>query len=171
MPPTIRKPETRLVAEYLAEKVYPLPYKQHVPLGPPIPGLVEEVGEEMAIRMSRPFRLEVDAAYWTNTRLVIVEAKIFRLLDGLAKLPIYKGEVPLSPDLREHRGKTVEMELVAPWSSEDTERRAAALGIRVVVFAPEWVSQVVTDYHLYWTPEYRQAREEKLRLRQILGVE
>lgn len=171
MPPKVRKPETRLVAEYLAERVWPLPYKQRVPLGPPLPGLTEEHGEEMAIRMSRPFRLEVDAAYWTNDRLVLVEAKIFRLLDGLAKLPIYRGEVPLSPDLREHHGKRVEMELVAPWTSQDIERRAAAMGIHVVVFAPEWIAQVVADYHLYWTPEYRQARDEKIRLRQLLGVE
>lgn len=167
----IRNPETRLVAEYLAEVVYPNWYRQRQPLGPALPGLVEEMGEARALAMSRPWRMEVDGVSVENGRLVLIEAKVFKIVDGMAKLPLYKSLVPSTPELAEHRGLPIVMRLVAPWTSESMEVMAQAAGVEVVVFSPAWIRDYVQQYHNYWTSEYRQAREEKIRLRKALGVE
>lgn len=167
----VKNPETRLVAEYLAELVYPNWYRQRQPLGPPLPGTVEELGLERAIAVSRPWRMEVDAVSVEHGRLVLIEAKVFKIVDGMAKLPLYKALVGSTPELAEHRQLPVVMRLVAPWTSDSMETMARAAGVEVVVFSPAWIRDYVQQYHNYWTAEYRQAREEKMRLRRALGVE
>ena len=167
----IRNPETRLVAEYLAQEIYPNWYRQRQPLGPALPGLVEEMGEARALAVSRPWRMEVDAVAVEDGRLVLIEAKVFKIVDGMAKLPLYKSLVPATPELTEHRSLPIVMRLVAPWASESMEIMARAAGVEVVVYSPAWIRDYVAQYHNYWTAEYRQAREEKMRLRRALGVE
>jgi len=171
MPPKIRNPETRLVAEYLQRKVWPSWYRQRVPLGEALPGAVEEHGLAKALRISRPWRPEVDAVAVEDGRLVVIEAKLLKIVDGLAKLPLYASLVPLTPELREHHQLPIVKRLVAPWTSRTMEAMASSAGVEVVVYAPEWIADYMRDVQNYWTAEYRQAREERRRVREALGVE
>ena len=168
---TTQRRETQLVAEYLAQRVVPHWCVQGQPLGPALEGLTEAHGLEKALRISRPWRAEVDAVCVEDGRLVLVEAKIFKWRDGLGQLVLYKGLVPTTPELVDHQGKPVVLRLVIPWTSPTVERLAKDHGVEVVVFAPEWVEEYVRSYHNYWTPEYRDLREQKLALRRKWGVE
>ena len=96
--PVVKRPFTKLrreiepkwVAEYCA-KFYPNDIvKYRCPLGAPPRELVEEHGLEKALRLYRPYRPEVDALVITKTSLILIEAKVHRYVDGLAKLPLYK---------------------------------------------------------------------------------
>ena len=163
--------ETRLVAEYLAEKVFPHWYRQRQPLGPPLPGTREELGLDKALRVSRPWRPEVDAVAVEDGRLVLIEGKVFKYVDGMAKLPLYKSLVATTPELANHREKPVVMRLLMPWRSETVDLMVQAAGIELEVFSPPWIRDYVEDYQQYWTKEYREAREERQRLRAAFGLE
>jgi hypothetical protein len=163
--------ETQLVAEYLAERVFPNWYVQGQPLGPALEGLTEAHGVEKALRISRPWRPEVDAVTVEDGRLVLIEGKIFKWRDGMGQLPLYKAAVPSTPELAEHRGKLVVLRLLMPWTSPMVELLAQATGVEVVVFAPAWVEEYTRSYHQYWTPEYRERRDQMLEMRRQLGVE
>ena len=113
----------------------------------------------------------MDAVAVENGRLVLIEAKVFKIVDGLSKLPTYKTLVPSTPELSPYHGLPIIMRLVAPWTSETMEVMAKGLGVEIVVFNPDWIRDYVQQYHNYWQREYREAREEKMRLRRALGVE
>jgi len=159
------------VSEYLLEKVYPHWYKTRVPLGPALPGTVKDHGLRKALRISRPWRPEVDAVALVGNHLVLIEAKLLKIVDGLAKLPLYKSLVPTTPELQVLEYDRVIMRLVAPWTSETMEIMASGPGIEIEVFEPEWIVDYMADQHNYWTAEYRAARAEKRRLRESLGVD
>lgn len=171
MPPQVRQPETRLVAEYMASHFPVGAYATNVALGPPLPGTVEELGLEKALRTSRPYRMKVDGLAWPDNELVLVEGKVWRPFDGLAKLPIYRDLVPQSPDLRAYQGRRLVLQLVTPWSTEPILELARSYGVQVVIYRPEWIDRAVEDHMAYWTREHRERREEKRRLRETFGLE
>jgi len=112
----------------------------------------------------------VDAVAVEHGRLVFIEAKVFKLVDGLAKLPLYASLLPTTPELHDKKDLQVVMRLVAPWTSPNVETMARSQGIEVVVFSPAWIADYVEQYQHYWTAEYREARAERQRLREELGV-
>lgn len=88
----------------------------------------------------------------------MVEGKIFKVIDGLAKLPIYKDLWPSTPEAREMKNWPVEMRLVAPRTAPWFEEAARAKNITVVVYRPDWVDEYELEYQKYWTKEYRESR-------------
>jgi len=163
--------EVRLVAEYLAQEIFPHPYKQNAALGPAQPGLAEALGDEKGLAASRPWRFAVDAIAFPPGELVLIEGKILKLADGIAKLPLYRALVDETPELAPYRGLPVVMRLVCPWESEQAQRLARAAGVEIVMFCPEWIKRYVDELHDYWTADNRRERAERLRLRQDLGVD
>jgi hypothetical protein len=94
--------EHRLLSEWLHEKYPSYPVRMCVPLGPAPKEIVDRVGEEKALSASRPWRPEVDAIVFLERKLLVVEAKIFRVMDGLSKLQVYDTLVPSTPELRDY---------------------------------------------------------------------
>ena len=89
----------------------------------------------------------------------------------MAKLPFYAALIPATPELRDYIRLPVLMELVVPWTNANLEIMCRAHSIRLRVYNPEWINDVVARVNLYSTQAYRQQREETLRNRTLLGLE
>ena len=163
--------ETRLVAEYVKKEYSAYPSITAQPVGVVSTNLMAEVGYSKAIRMSRPNRPEVDAIVLLPRHFVLIEAKVWHIIDGMAKLPLYKSLLPFTPELQEYMPRDIIMELVVPWSNPNLEIMCRAADIRLRVFTPAWISEVVNRVTEYSTREYRLKREQKLRDREQLGLE
>ena len=163
--------EERLVAEYLKD-VYPqYPTINKQPLGKVSESLMATEGYKRALGISRPFRPYADAIVILPGALVLIEAKVWSILNGLAKLPMYKSLVPFTPELKDYWKLPVVMELVVGWSNTNLEIMARKYDVKVVVYCPDWLKTVVERMHNYWTKEYREERERVMENRRMLGVE
>ncbi len=166
-----RQVETRMTAEYLMQEFSQFPHLQAVPLGVVDEKLMAAEGYERAIRMSRPYRPECDALVILPNYLLLIESKVWNVVNGLAKLPLYKSLIAATPELKQYMPREVIMRLVVGWSNTNLEIMARDLGVEVKIYAPAWLAAVVDGMHKYWTPEYQAARNAKLAAREYFGVE
>lgn len=166
-----RQVETRLVVEYLKDRYSSFSTITKQPLGAVSEELLKQEGYKRGMGIARPFRPEVDAIVILPRHLIVIEAKVWKIVDGLAKLPLYKSLVPHTPELKEYMPRDILMQLVVGWSNTNLQIMANELGVQIRVYCPPWLQKVVDDMHKYWTPEYRQAREDKLRMREYYGIE
>jgi len=163
--------EVRMISEYLKERYSDFPFTLNVPLGSVSERLMAEEGYQRALGLSRPFRPIVDAIVILPHYLLIVEAKVWSVVNGLAKLPLYASLVPATPELKEYMPREVLMQLVVGWTNPNLERMARAAGVEVKVYSPPWLEEVVEHMHHYWTREYRDQRDKRLAMREFFGVE
>lgn len=166
-----RQVETRLIAEYLKETYSSFPFITCQPLGEVSPALMASEGYERALGLTRPFRPVADALVILPRYLVLIEAKVWQVMIGLGKLPLYRSLVAITPELKQYMPREIILELVVGWTNSNLEKMASDNGVRVKVFCPPWLSEIVAGMHKYWTPEYRATRDEKLRMRELLGLE
>lgn len=166
-----RQVETRMVSEYLLSAYANFPTRTAVPLGKVSESLMASWGYQKAIRMSRPGRPEVDALVFLPNYLVIVEAKVWNVINGCAKLPLYQSLIPTTPELAEYKNREVIKELVVGWTNDNLETMAKSNGVRIRVFCPDWLKEVVDGMHRYWTADYQRERQRKIEMRQNLGLE
>ena len=163
--------EVRMVSEYCLLTYSQFPTIFNCPLGAVSEELMAEVGYANALGMTRQFRPRVDVLVILPRYLLLIEAKVRTIMYGLGQLPLYKSLVPITPELREYKDYEVLMELVVGWTNSNLERMASENGVKVKLFRPDWLQEYVTAWHKYWTPEYRYKRDEKLRMRELLGLE
>jgi hypothetical protein len=166
-----RQVESRMISEYLKLNYPKFTYIMEQPLGKVDEGLMKTLGYRQALGISRPFRPLVDAVVILPRHLLLVEAKVWNVINGLAKLPLYKSLVQYTPELQEYLPREVIMQLVVGWTNDNLQIMASSLDVSVKVYAPAWLEEVVQSMHKYWTKEYRENREAKLRLRQALNIE
>lgn len=171
MPRKTRQVETRALAEYLLKNYSSFPTISKQPLGKIPYDLVESEGIKRAMGLMRPYRPEVDGIVILPRYLLLIEFKVKAVIDGLAKLPMYKSLVPYTPELKDYQDREILMQLVVGWTNPNLEIMAHSAGVSVKVYCPLWLSHHVDEYHKYWTAEYRQARDEKLKMRELLGLE
>ena len=139
------------------------------PLGPIPDELKELYGPAKAARVYRPSRPEVDALVVLPGALLIIEAKIFKYMDGLSKLPVYKALVPKTPELDVFDNRPVIMHLLIPAPIPWVKAAAPDMGVEVYTEAPDWVLQIWEERDKYWTPESRMKRAERKALLEKLG--
>lgn len=163
--------ERRLIVEYVMEKFPRANVIYGCPLGQAPEKLVATLGPHKALRMARGVRPEVDALVVQDHKLILVEAKVQRWIDGIAKLPVYKGLLSTTPELEQYRGYEVEMRLCFPWRTEEIEVACRNAVVVLDVFCPPWIDDYLAELGKYWSSEYIAARAEKKRMRGILGVE
>jgi len=166
-----RQVETRLLAEYLLKEYKKYPYITKQPLGVVSEELMATEGYKRAIGAMRPFRPEIDAIVILPRYLVLIEAKVWQIMNGLAKLPLYRSLVPVTPELKEYANRKTIMELVVGWTNPNLKLMAASHDIRLKVYCPPWLESVVKDVQHYHTREYQQERQRKLQLREHYGLE
>lgn len=163
--------ETRLIAEYCKDRYSAFPFTLKQPLGTVGEDLARQLGYQKALALARPSRPEADAVVRHSMGLILIEAKVWHIIDGLAKLPLYKALVPVTPELADYRDREVLMEIVVPWTNPNLETMAASVGAHVVLYKPIWIEEVVERVQQYTTREYREARENKNRMRELLGLD
>lgn len=164
-----RELEPRWVSEYMAT-TYP---KAEVRLRVPLGGIPKETaanyGLLKGLRVYRPWRPEVDAAARWSNKTILVEAKIFKYMDGLSKLPVYKSLVPSTPELQ-HWPTDIIMELLIPMPIPWVADAASEQGVRVITsFVPDYIKQAWEERDKYWTKEQMDLREERKRKLQEIG--
>jgi len=101
--------------------------------------------------------------------LVLVEAKIFKYMDGLAKLPVYKALVPQTPELMVFSKRPVLMHLLIPAPIPWVKAAAPGMGVEVYTAAPDWVLQIWEERDKYWQPAARLRRADRKALLEKLG--
>jgi len=166
-----RQVEVRLVAEYLKKEYSKFTFITKQPLGIVSEEYLKEFGWKKALGITRPFRPEVDAVVILPRYLLIIEAKVWSIVNGLAKLPLYKSLVPVTPELKQYMPREVIMELVVGWTNPNLEIMARDMGVRVKIYCPDWLGEVVDGMHKYWTREYRAERAKKLKMREYYNLE
>ena len=166
-----RQVETRLIAEYLKERYPEFTFIMKQPLGVVSEELMKKEGYQKALGVMRPFRPEVDAVVILPSYFLIIEAKVWSIVDGLAKLPLYKSLIPVTPELKQYMPREVMMQLVVGWTNPNLEIMARSLDVEIKLYCPDWLKQVVEDMHYYWTREYQDARQKKIKMRKYFGVE
>ncbi len=164
--------ERLLLAEYL-KAFYPNHrVKQGCPLGPIPESLKFEYGTAKAYRVARPMRPEVDALIYDGSRLILIEAKITRWVDGLSKLPMYAAMIGETEELKEYWGWPRIMRLVIPFVQENMQVTARALGVEIAQYSvPEIDKYLSEELPYYQTAEYRHKRADLLVARRNLGLE
>lgn len=166
-----RQVETRMISEYLKENYSEFIYILNVPLGAVPEDIMRREGYQRALGLSRPFRPMADAVVILPHYLLLVEAKVWNVVNGMAKLPLYKSLVPITPELMEYRPRGVIMQLVVGWTNANLELMARAADVELKVYRPLWLEEVVESMHKYWTREYRDQREKRLAMREFFGVD
>ena len=166
-----RQVEVRMISEYLKENYSGFSFTLNVPLGSVSERLMAKEGYQRALGLSRPFRPMADAVVILPNYLLLVEAKVWNVVNGLAKLPLYKSLVPVTPELKQYGHRGVIMQLVVGWTNPNLERMAREVGVAIKVYCPPWLEEVVESMHKYWTREYRDQREKRLQMREFFGVD
>jgi len=146
-------------------------WQLNVELGPIPQEYVDRLGLGRAAALFRPTRPRVDAIKWFPDRYYIIEAKIRDIKAGIGDLSYYRGMAERAPDLPFYDGQPIICRLVVPWMIEWIRVAADAAKVEVVVYWSDWIGDYVKERQHYFTSEYRAERVEKMRLREILGVD
>jgi len=163
--------ERRYISEYLLHTWPKGGYQLNVELGAIPQEYIDRLGLGKAAAMFRPTRPRVDAVKWTPNAYYLIEAKVRDVKAGIGDLFYYKGMAEKAPDLPYYDGQPIVLQLVVPWMLKWVQDAAEVTGVEVVVFWVEWIADYIKERQHYFTAEYREARAEKLRLREILGVD
>ena len=163
--------ERRYIAEYMKVAFPKGDWMLNVELGPIPQEYVDRYGLGKAAALFRPTRPRVDAVRWEPDKYYIIEAKLRDIKSGIGDLMYYKSIIPKTPDLPFYDGQPVIARLVIPFELEWLQPIAIEAGIEVVVKWYDFVGEYVRERQQYFTAEYREARKEKMRLREILGVD
>jgi hypothetical protein len=131
--------ERRYVPEFVNER-----YAQRVSVFynmavGPAPEELSRLHPEIPLENFRRWRFWIDAVVITPKSLVLIEGKIRTPAEGLGQLLLYRELLPQTPELRPYAYLPVDMVLATPRPDPRVIGVAASLGIRVEVFAPQWV--------------------------------
>lgn len=163
--------ERRYISEYMLKEWPQGGWQLNVELGAIPQEYVDRYGLGKAAALFRPTRPRVDAVKWTDSAYYLIEAKIVSIKTGIGDLTYYRGMALKTPDLPFYDGQPIVCRLVVPWMLEWIRTAAEAAQVDVVVFWAEWIADYVKERQHYFTAEYRAERAEKMRLREILGVD
>lgn len=165
-----RELEPRWVSEYMAATFPKAEVRIRVPLGGIPKETQQTYGLMKGLRVYRPWRPEVDAAAKWMNKTILVEAKIFKYMDGLSKLPIYKSLLSNTPELA-HWPTDIEMQLLIPAPITWVIQAAVDQGVKVVSsFVPDYIKHAWDERDKYWTRDAVQAREDRKRKLQEAGI-
>jgi hypothetical protein len=163
--------ERRYISEYMKTAFPQGGYQLNVELGPIPQEYVDRYGLGKAAALFRPTRPRVDAVRWQPDAYYLIEAKIRDIKAGIGDLSYYRGMAQNTPDLPFYDKQPIILRLVVPWMIEWIRVAADAAQVEVVVFHAAWIDEYVKERQHYFTAEYRAERAEKMRLREILGVD
>jgi len=163
--------ERLYIAQFMMEMFPKGNYALNVPLGPIPDSLTRELSLGAAARLFNPSRRRVDAVAWEPERYILVESKLRDPLPAIGQLIVYKGLAEKTPDLPWYDGQPIVMWSAVPFVLEEVEVEAREHGVRTITFQPSWLEHYFEGFQKYFTKQYRQDRQERLRMRRILGLE
>lgn len=136
--------ETQLLAEWLSTFAAGVPSKTHV-----------FVGDQTLIYQGAPMNPKTMKAFevwsdWADARINfpnevwLVEAKIVGTAAGYGQVLDYSWQYPLSADYQSFQGKPVVPVLLCAYERPRTAQRYAALGVRTIVYTPQWAQKALS---------------------------
>ena len=164
-----REIEPRWVSWYIKENYPDAEIRLRCPLGPIPDELKELYGPAKAARVYRPSRPEVDALVVLDDAILLVEAKILKYMDGLAKLPVYAALVRKTAELDVLMPRKIIMHLLLPRQIPWVRSVAQELGVTVKISSPQWVMDIWEERDKYWTPTARMRRNDRKAILKGLG--
>lgn len=162
--------EARYVSEYVLEKFPRCSQKIRCPLGGAPEMWIKEMGFSKALRTYRPYRPEVDAVVIDKDKIILIEGKILKVMDGISKLPVYRFLVRETPELDIYRTKKIEARLVTPHPPGWCERVAKEFDVTIDLFEPDWIKDYRQKQEKYWTTEERVERHKRRETLKGLGM-
>jgi len=163
--------ERRYISQYMKDTFPDMHYQINVELGAIPAEYIQRYGITRAAALFRPTRPRVDAVRWQPDKYYLIEAKLRDIKGGIGDLMYYKSVIPATPDLPFYDGQPIVVRLVIPWMLDWLKPTADQAGIEVDVKWYDFVDEYVKERQHYFTAEYREKRKEKMRLREILGVD
>lgn len=163
--------ERRYISEYMLKTWPKGGWQLNVELGPIPQEYVDRYGLGRASALFRPTRPRVDAVKWQDDKYYIIESKLRNIKDGIGDLYYYRGMAARTPDMPFYDGQPIIYQLVVPWMIDWIRVAAEEAKVEVVVFWADWIKEYAEERKHYFTAEYRAERAEKMRLREILGVD
>lgn len=161
--------ERRYCSEYCLLTYPDDTIKLNVPLGTAPDGVIKAMGLGRALRQFRPFRPEADAVILRPNEIVLIEAKIMKALDGLAKLPIYRDLISYTPELADFWELPVRCVLITPKPPLWFERVAKNFDIEYVIYSPDWIQKYYVKQDLYFTKPEAIKRAKRREILDELG--
>ncbi len=161
--------EPRWVSWYMAKYYTQYQHAINVPLGRPPQKWVEDYGEQMALRRYRPSRPVVDAIVYLPRTLILIEAKILNVLDGITKLVYYAEQVPLTPELEAQKNYFIDLHFLCVHPTQPLRDYAEKHSITIVTEAPDWVEEYYQRRNNAWTRDSLAKREERKKVLGALG--
>lgn len=155
--------EKRLTAEWMAMQFPQGGYWLNFSLGA-IPANAAATGAAYSGRR------RVDGLAVTKIDLQLIEMKVWKPLDGLDKLPVYKALVPVTPELKPYLELPIRMILVSPRLTGQNIADCKLMGIEPVQVSGGWIDDVVAHIEWLWTSEGRTAMADRAAQRKWLGL-
>lgn len=143
----------------------------NVELGPLPEDILQRYGPAVGARIYRPSRHRVDAVIIDGGTYYLIECALSEPRIGLGQLKVYLAEAPHTPDLPLYEGQPFRGKLYVPWLYDWVRDLAKDWGIEAVEYLEPWVEAYVRQRQNYFTRAYRESRDEKMRLRRVLGVD
>jgi len=163
--------ERRYISEYMFKEWPQGDYQLNVELGPIPQEYIQRHGLVRAAALFRPTRPRVDAIRWTDSTYYLIEAKVRDIKTGIGDLMYYQAQARVTPDFPYYQGQPIKALLVVPWMLDWLLPAAREAGVEVVVQWYDWIGDYVRERQHYFTAEYRLERQQKLRDRELLGLE
>lgn len=163
--------ERRYISQYMKDAFPDMNWQLNVELGAIPSEYVQRYGMTKAAALFRPTRPRVDSVCWQPNKYLLIEAKLRDIKSGIGDLLYYRSCIPETPDLPFYDGQPIVCRLVVPWMLEWLMSAASAAGIEIDVKWYDFVDEYIRERQHYFTAEYRAERAEKMRLREILGVD
>jgi hypothetical protein len=170
IPAEARNPESRLIAEYVAEKFSAYRVTLRQPLGEPVVPAESGLSMTARLRASRPWRPEVDAVVVFGEALLLIEAKVDQYLFGISKLPFYASLVKRTPELAPWAALEIRMRLVCPVDPTWLLQVAEEHNVEIDVYRPAWIEGWLDYQAQYWSRESRLRRAERRQAVERLGL-
>ena len=166
-----REIEPKWVSWYVKEHYPDAEVRLRCPLGPLPAELKQLHGPAKAARVYRPSRPEVDALIIMDDELILIEAKIQKYMDGLAKLPVYASLVPETDELSVFHDRPLTMHLLIPVLIPWVVAAAPRLDVTVKTSAPDWLLPIWEERDKYWQPAARIKRADRRAFLKSMGYE
>jgi hypothetical protein len=135
--------EMRLVSEYIV-KYYPDdPHWTRVRLGATHPDLLPEKLSDEEKRMLTVWKRWADAIVVTKKKLILIEGAILPDPGDVSKLLLYEYLLRVTPEFTDYMDRDIEKQLVISVEDPVLSKIARATGIKVITFAPDWISDYI----------------------------
>lgn len=138
--------ETRLLMDYLAATYPGVPWMTNIRVGPLDPHVPRIGLSDAARKLMGNFRRYADAVVPLHDSLIVIETTITKAVQKIGQLIEYVDLVPQTPELAAYAGWPVIGELVSAIPDPRAQALCGKMGLRFVVFEPEWLDQFLAAY-------------------------